>query len=256
METHHPHHHHNRKSWKSYIGEFLMLFLAITLSFFVENQREHYMEHHRAEQFSKSLVKDLQNDIQAMARQQRIANSYIAYSDSLMQVSQSRLEGRNAAVFAVYTRFMYWTGSVNWSRATFEQIKNSGSLRYFTNYQLLEKIMLYDGQINQIQNEFSNHMIRGNMMLNQINEIIPPAFHQAVSKYKLMDLDTLPRSTIEQFFTDRVDPLENKRDQINELLNMVVVQQRNLRYNNLHLQQTTELANELINALKKEYDLN
>ena len=32
-----------------------MLFLAVTLGFFVENQREHYVEHLREKQYAKSL---------------------------------------------------------------------------------------------------------------------------------------------------------------------------------------------------------
>jgi len=36
---------------------------------------------------------------------------------------------------------------------------------------------------------------------------------------------------------------------------MTVVQQRNLRFNEIRLQRATELANELINDLKKEYHL-
>jgi hypothetical protein len=39
---------------------------------------------------------------------------------------------------------MYWTGAITWNNATFEQIKNSGSLRYFKNYKLLEKMMNYE----------------------------------------------------------------------------------------------------------------
>ena len=39
-----------------------MLFLAVTLGFFVENQREHYIEHKRGEQYLKSFVEDLKTD--------------------------------------------------------------------------------------------------------------------------------------------------------------------------------------------------
>jgi len=48
---------------------------------------------------------------------------------------------------------------------------------------------------------------------------------------------------------------KNKRTEIRELLNMTVVQQRNLRYNENRLQRAKLLANELINDLKKEYHL-
>ncbi len=36
---HHPHVHHSKK-WKNYLYEFLMLFLAVTAGFFVENLRK------------------------------------------------------------------------------------------------------------------------------------------------------------------------------------------------------------------------
>ena len=43
---------HRKKKMDSLFREFLMLFLAVTLGFFVENQREHYIEHVRAKEFS------------------------------------------------------------------------------------------------------------------------------------------------------------------------------------------------------------
>ncbi len=59
MEVHHHGHVHEKKKWKEYLFQFLMLFLAVTLGFFVENQREHYVEHKRAKEFAKLLVDDL-----------------------------------------------------------------------------------------------------------------------------------------------------------------------------------------------------
>ena len=46
MEVH-AHTHTARKKWTHYFWEFFMLFLAVLLGFFVENQREHYIEHKR-----------------------------------------------------------------------------------------------------------------------------------------------------------------------------------------------------------------
>jgi hypothetical protein len=62
MEVH-AHTHTARKKWSHYFWEFLMLFLAVTLGFFVENQREHYIEHQREVKFIKSLASDLRADI-------------------------------------------------------------------------------------------------------------------------------------------------------------------------------------------------
>jgi hypothetical protein len=49
MEVHHSSHVQHSKKWKDYLYEFLMLFLAVTAGFFVENQREHFIENKRAE---------------------------------------------------------------------------------------------------------------------------------------------------------------------------------------------------------------
>ncbi len=62
MEVHHPHHPTHKKKWSEYIIEFLMLFAAVTLGFFAENQREHYVEGHREIQFMESLIDDLAKD--------------------------------------------------------------------------------------------------------------------------------------------------------------------------------------------------
>ena len=251
------HHHPNtpRKKWTHYFWEFLMLFLAITLGFLVENQREHYIENVRVKEFSRSLVQDLQNDTTAINVQKKSGRIFIAITDSLLNHAQRPLEGRNASEFSFYTRFMYWTVPLAWHRATFEQIKNSGSLRYFKNYQLLEKLMEYEALVNGIEGEFNNHQTRGNMLLTMINEIIDPGLHHDLSKHQLLSLDTMSGETHENYFNIKTASLENQRKEIRELLNMTVVQQRNLRFNETRLQRATVLANELINDLKKEYHL-
>ena len=58
MEVH-AHTHTPRKKWTHYFWEFLMLFLAVTLGFFVENQREHYIENKRERQYMHSFYEDL-----------------------------------------------------------------------------------------------------------------------------------------------------------------------------------------------------
>ena len=255
MEVH-AHTHTPRKKWTHYFWEFLMLFLAVFCGFLAENQREHYIENQRAKEFAKSLVKDLQNDISSLNFHQKKSEIFIVISDSLLESSKKRLSGRNAAEFSFYTRFMYWTEPIPWNRATFEQVKNSGSLRYFKNYQLLELLLKYDALLNQTEGEFNNHQTRCNMLLKLINEIIDPVYHHDLSMYRLMSLDTMSRDTREHYFSTKIETLETKRDIIPEMLNMVVVQQRNLRGNiDTRLVPAKELANQLINDLKKEYHL-
>jgi len=255
MEVHkHPHHITHRKKWGEYLLEFLMLFLAVFLGFIAENIREHVVEQNRAKEFSASLVQDLQNDTIAINSQNKTATLYIAFADRLLKLSNTTLQGRNAAQFSFYTRFAYWTAPTSWNRNTFEQIKNSGSLRYFKNDSLLKKLLEYDAIINDINSEHNANRDRGNMLLTLINSIIEPNLHYELSKYMLVSFDSMSVETRDSFFTYKTGSLENKREKIAEMLNMVVVQQRNLRLQSYtRWQRAKTLATELISDLKKEY---
>ena len=45
-----------------------MLFLAVTLGFFVENQREHFVENKREVEYVSSMIEDLKEDTAAFTR--------------------------------------------------------------------------------------------------------------------------------------------------------------------------------------------
>jgi hypothetical protein len=256
MEEHHTHHPKHKKKWAEYIIEFVMLFFAVFLGFIAENIREHIGEQNRAKEFSASLVRDLQSDTIAINNQIKNIGIYIAVSDSLIKLSKTKLEGRNASQFLFYSRFAYWTREVSWNRSTFEQIKSSGSLRYFRNVDLLQKLLEYDALVNNINMEAENNKIRGNMLLTSINSIIDPQLHQDISKYSLPALDTMSTKTKESFFSSKTGTLENKREKIMEMLNMVIVNQRNHQSQvNESFSEASILAAEIINTLKKEYHL-
>ena len=253
MEVHH-HAHTSRKKWTHYFWEFLMLFLAVFCGFLAENFREHKVEDLRAKEFAKSLVQDLRNDTAAIKYYRKAAKHYISICDTLLDLSSTRLEGPSATRFSFYTRFTYWTARVAWNRTTFEQIKYSGSLRYFK-HGLLEKLMKYDALINDIERESFNHETRGNNLINSINRVMDPQMHRDASKYIIYYLDTVSKSTINNYLSRVTPSLENKRYEVNELLNMIVVQQRNLRFGEEKLVKAENLAEELIMEFREMYHI-
>ena len=116
--------------------------------------------------------------------------------------------------------------------------------------------MKYDAIVNDIESESYNHTIRGNLLLKQINAIIDPAYHHELSKYFLWSVDTMSKNTMEALYATNAGSLENKRNEIKELLNMAIVQQRNLRRDiDVTWKQAEKLAIELINDLKKQYHI-
>lgn len=62
MEVHHHAHAHEKKNWKAYIWEFLMLFLAVFCGFLAEYFLEHRIEKEKGTQFLESFYEDLKTD--------------------------------------------------------------------------------------------------------------------------------------------------------------------------------------------------
>jgi hypothetical protein len=80
MEVHH--HSHKPKNWKEYITEFIMLFAAVTLGFFAENQREHYIEGQREIQYMESLLEDLAKDKFDLSESKKYITTQTKYIDT------------------------------------------------------------------------------------------------------------------------------------------------------------------------------
>jgi hypothetical protein len=63
MEVHHhPDLHHEKKNFREYFLEFLMIFLAVTMGFFAESLRENISNNERAKSLAQQLIKDIQAD--------------------------------------------------------------------------------------------------------------------------------------------------------------------------------------------------
>ena len=156
MEVHH-HSHTPRKKWTHYFWEFLMLFLAVTLGFFVENQREHYIEHQREKQFINSLFNDIRSDTANMAKIifARSAKERMLDSLSFMMNSPRPLDFvKQIYPYAVYAgrtlpyRFVPNDG-------TMQQLKNSGALRLIRNRPVVDSISKYDISVRNILGQYA-----------------------------------------------------------------------------------------------------
>ena len=156
MEVHH-HSHTPRKKWTHYFWEFLMLFLAVTLGFFVENQREHYIEHQREKQFIQSLYNDIRSDTMNMAKiiSSRTIKEASIDSFSYMMNSPKPIEfGKQIYVYAIYAgrtlpyRFVPNDG-------TMQQLKNSGAFRLIRNRAVVDSISKYDIAVRNILGQYA-----------------------------------------------------------------------------------------------------
>ena len=151
MEVHH-HSHTARKKWTHYLWEFLMLFLAVTLGFFVENQREHYVEHQREKQFVQSLFNDIKIDtanliriINARTIKDRVLDSlsYMMNSDSTEFFSKPIYYYAVGIARTLPYRFVPNDGTI-------QQLKNSGAFRLIRKRTVVDSISKYDVNVRNM----------------------------------------------------------------------------------------------------------
>ncbi|HUQ66904.1 MAG TPA: hypothetical protein VM101_12155 [Flavitalea sp.] len=140
MEVHkHPHHVTHKKNWKEYLLEFFMIFLAVFLGFVAENVREHIVEKDRARQYAKSLISDLKNDTAMISDHIQQITTNIMRIDSLSAYAYGKKINQIVNFEIAYKSGFWFYNPYTWSRATLDQIKSSGSLRYFDNDSIVYK---------------------------------------------------------------------------------------------------------------------
>ena len=151
MEVHH-HPHTERKKWTHYFWEFFMLFLAVTLGFFVENQREHYIEHQRERQYIRSLIEDLKVDDQSLDKQNAVITRQLLMMDSLIVIlNDPALVAERSDQLYYLGRVSPRYGTLSVNNRTFEQLKNSGNFRLIRNLSISDKIMAYYDRLQRIR---------------------------------------------------------------------------------------------------------
>jgi hypothetical protein len=143
MEVHH-HPEVEHKGFKEYLLEGLMIFLAVMMGFIAENIRESISEHNRAKEYAETMVADLSADTTAL-------NEYLTYTgfsvhnvDTLMQLL-STSEIKNIPSGKLYWYGLYGGAQPSFipNDATFQQMKSSGSLRFFKK-SIAREVATYD----------------------------------------------------------------------------------------------------------------
>ena len=144
MEVHHPHSHHGPKKWKEHFLEFFMLFLAVTLGFFAENQREHYVENHREIQYMESMVEDLKNDTIEFNKVTRGNKRLVNKIDTALNIFYNEQWNDSILKKLYIVNLSYLGGNLVYlSERTSSQLKNAGGMRLIRNQNITDQIAEY-----------------------------------------------------------------------------------------------------------------
>ena len=258
MEVH-AHSHTARKKWTHYLWEFLMLFLAVTLGFFVENQREHYIEGQRAKEYAGMLLDDLKKDTAMLNERKKLLISSVFQTDTLIEMVTRRGFKHIPA-----DSFYYYNGSAinvtqrnGFAEATIQQVKSSGSLRYFTNHLLKKKISEYDIAIHNLNLLEEINLNRTAITINYITKLEDYKLNRFYYHY-LLDSQ---KGALKDYRENLFDTFKNNQFYINnpdvmkEFVNFSAwrignVWLESIKYN---IDPTLKVAAELIEILKKNH---
>ena len=178
MEVHH-HSHTERKKWTHYFWEFLMLFLAVTLGFFVENQREHYVEHQRELQYMRSMVEDLKLDTTELTGHIRMRIERDEMLDSLVYLlTQTNIRENGNSIYYI-GRIVSPPISFFPNDRTIQQLKSAGGLRLIRDMDISNSIMAYDRKMRQSVFELGDEQqVRGEYRLSANKIFSGQVFHE------------------------------------------------------------------------------
>ena len=233
--------HIQRKKWTHYIWEFLMLFLAVFCGFLAENIREHNVEHQRAKQFALSMLNDIKADTATLNTAIGFGNKKIKAIDSLIaQIEQPKEKWRDTLIYT-YSGSAGRVRPIGYNSGTYEQMKASGSLRYFKQ-ELTDLLNQYDAQTKKTK-------AREDIFVNYASNLFNPFMYHVVDIRSVIQIqDGVPPTHALVF-------RKTDEETIALWINYATVVQSTQERTVIEYNSMLEKANQIIAALQREYNL-
>jgi hypothetical protein len=240
MEVHHhPDLQHKKKNFKEYFLEFIMIFLAVTLGFFAEQMRESVADHNRGKEFMKSMIEDLKTDTANISSFSVKANVALIQMDSLMDMMRSPDRVKYGKITTKLSRF-------GLNDRTYEEMKNSGSLRLIADGVLSDSVSEYYAS----QTHFKE---QAEIQIEEMTEYI----HSAVKVF-----DGAVFQNMLQKFPYQINPptgnpqlLTNDANIINEFVGSLHYYSAIVVINLSYAEQEKDFTIRLIKMIQKKYHL-
>ncbi len=241
MEVHH-HPHVEKKSFKEYLLEGLMIFLAVSMGFIAENIREYLSEREREHVYMQNMTADLQSDTVMYSNSRKNLSEGLNMFDSLISIlssNEAETKSNKAYFYArlITTKF----DKLVFKEATYDQMKSSGDLRLIHHKKVANSVADYYNTIKIINSQNNITDYRTTDYMTHANKIFDA-------------------KTMYQIFKDRKEPQNSKlvktdRELINEFL-----MSAQYYYGSLSLlakwgSERNEKAKQLLELIKKEYHL-
>ena len=150
METPHPI--SEKKRFKAYLLEGLMIFVAVMMGFFAESLRESISNKEKEREYISSLLHNLEQDTTFLKGVIRDNQKKIAGLDSLISVSYKDItDPAVRRLLYRYSNFVSFYSIFLSNDATMMQLKNSGGMQYIKRSHVADSIAFYDVVVRSLQ---------------------------------------------------------------------------------------------------------
>jgi hypothetical protein len=155
MEVHHPDLREQKKKFKEYFFEFLMIFLAVTLGFFAETLRERISEKHREKDYIVGLINNIKSDTSVLVGLISRNDLEIKGTDSAIEIAKNNFINIAVQDSVFYYSFQYTSNLhlFEFNDLTLVQLRNAGGYSLIRTSNVADSIALYESRNNDIKIE-------------------------------------------------------------------------------------------------------
>lgn len=140
-----------KKTWRDYLFEFSVPFLAVTAAFLLSNEKDAYYERKLEKQLIQSIVYDLESDIHLIDEQISFHMIKIGEMDTLLQLLKEPESAGNISRMHHLGRMTSRSIQFNNNDKTIEQMKNAATFRVIQNQEAVSEIIDYYQKIKVIR---------------------------------------------------------------------------------------------------------
>ena len=248
MEVHH-HPEVEKKGFKEYILEGLMIFLAVMMGFFAESYREHIGDNTKEHDYMESLVRDLAADTVALKAGFPVKDARIKAIDSVFLFFENHPEPKSIP-FTIYRniRRTWWDRLYRRNTGTINQLQNAGGLRLIRKTDVRDSLASYDwswARADYYKDMYSNYQqLEGTMMEKLFNA------NDLIKSYRLNSTGKQLYPALSESSVIRINTAY-----LNDYLNLLGRQKGTTIQDEERYKQLEGKAKSLIKIIKKEYGL-
>ncbi|MBS1932959.1 MAG: hypothetical protein JST96_03100 [Bacteroidetes bacterium] len=249
MEVHH-HPSVEKKNFKEYFLEFLMIFLAVTMGFFAENIREKISDSRQVDEYVRSMVSDLKSDVNMYDSFDSLNLGYCKMIDTVFLL----MKNDNASTGKIYylarklTMMGSFIPSVN--AKTYLQMTSTGSFRLIKHRAVADSIALYYQLIKSFDYWSDLQRTRVNNLIATNDRLFSAATFLSV--YKAIELGG---DSLKQIIKSNPPFVSKDAKDINAVMMHYQYFYGFLKLMNSRASAAAGQAKKLIGLLEKEYDL-